>query len=65
MRRETLIDVNKWRDITQDLCQSCFTYIFVRQTHQNGELEYVINRLSHGILLITKTIISPRGKLSG
>ena len=39
-------DVNKWRDVTQKLRHSSFfTYIFVRQTRRNSEMEYVINRL--------------------
>ena len=33
-----------------------FTYIFVRQTRSNSELEYVISRLSHRVLVIAKAL---------
>ena len=38
-------DVNKWRDVTQNLRHSCVLLTFVRQTRPNSEMEYVINRL--------------------
>ena len=51
--------VNKWPDITQCTSILCFTYIFVRQTRKNSELDYAINRLSHWVLVIVISI-NPR-----
>ena len=53
--------VNMIRTILQSLHQSyvLFIYIFVCQTRYNSELEYVINRLSHGVLVIALSI-NPR-----
>ena len=50
-------DVNKWRDLTQSLRQLyiLLTFLYVKLS----DLEYVMNRLSHKVLVIA-LIINPR-----